>query len=788
MLMPLAFAAPPQTISYQGYLTNPAGTPVNSAVVMTFKLYNVAVGGAALYAELQPSIAVSNGNFNAVIGALSPIPLPFDQPYWLAVTINADAEMTPRQPLASTPYAFHALSLDSAATVAGSQVSGAITSATATLPTTNLTGSISSAQIANNAVTQSKLSPVSGAAAGKVLGTDGSNLQWQTAGAGTVTSIATGSGLSGGPITGSGTISLAATQMLPAVQCALNQIPKWNGSAWTCAADDINAAGGNLTLANPSTATTGNILKGANRFIHNFGSLNTFIGENAGNFTMTGSANTVSGVNALAANTTGNFNTASGWNALAANSSGSQNTATGINALAANTTGINNTGHGANALSANVTGINNTAGGRSALASNTTGSQNTASGSSALQFNTTGAGNTANGASALAANTTGNFNSASGSGALQFNTTGYENTATGYLALQSNTTGAGNTANGNQTLANNADGGQNTATGYGALQSNTTAYSNTASGFNALNNNTTGIINTANGAYALYRNITGFSNTGIGYSALELNTTGNSNSAGGSGALQFNTTGSSNTATGYLALQSNTSGNGNTAIGGEALTVNTTGFDNIAVGFGALQRNLTGNSNIGVGPLAGALLTTGSNNIDIGNAGAAGESGTIRIGRVGDQFLAYIAGIYNAPALANGATVYVEPDGRLGTNPSSRRFKDNITDMNAASSALMNLRPVTFHYKTDQHPSGRTLQYGLIAEEVAEVYPGLIVHSADGEIDAVAYQHLPPMLLNEFQKQQRTIAAQAVELAQQRAKTDMLERKLLNIEAMLAGR
>ena len=82
----------------------------------------------------------------------------------------------------------------------------------------------------------------------------------------------------------------------------------------------------------------------------------------------------------------------------------------------------------------------------------------------------------------------------------------------------------------------------------------------------------------------------------------------------------------------------------------------------------------------------------------------------------------------------------------------------------------MNLRPVTFHYKSDKSPSGRTLQYGLIAEEVAEVYPGLVAHSADGQIETVMYQFLPPMLLNEYQKQQRVIDTQQRTIdAQQRA-------------------
>ena len=194
-------AAPPQTINYQGYLTNPGGTAVNSAVVMTFKLYNVASGGSALWTETQTSVAVSNGNFNAVLGSQVPIPLPFDVPYWLTVTINADGEMSPRQPLAASPYAFRAASLDGVATITGAQITGTISAA-----------------------------------------------------------------------------NLAVTQQLPAVACAANQIAKWNGSAWTCAADNVGGSvtsivagaglsGGTITTSgtiavDPASATlTGNFLK-----------------------------------------------------------------------------------------------------------------------------------------------------------------------------------------------------------------------------------------------------------------------------------------------------------------------------------------------------------------------------------------------------------------------------------------------------------------------------------------------------------------------------------------------
>lgn len=112
-----AFAAPPQTLNYQGYLTNPTGTPTNGTVQMIFRLYSAASGGVALYTETQLSVAVTNGSFNAVIGTVTPITLPlvpFDVPYWLSVAVNADAEMIPRQPLASSAYAFRAATLDAA--------------------------------------------------------------------------------------------------------------------------------------------------------------------------------------------------------------------------------------------------------------------------------------------------------------------------------------------------------------------------------------------------------------------------------------------------------------------------------------------------------------------------------------------------------------------------------------------------------------------------------------------------------------------------------------------------
>src|SRR4029434_6661070 len=99
---------------------------------------------------------------------------------------------------------------------------------------------------------------------------------------------------------------------------------------------------GNLDL-DPSTATAGNITKNGSLFLHNFGTENTFLGQNAGNLTTTGfGGNTGLGINALTSTTSGNNNTAAGRNALSANTTGSNNTAIGDSALVSNTTGTRN--------------------------------------------------------------------------------------------------------------------------------------------------------------------------------------------------------------------------------------------------------------------------------------------------------------------------------------------------------------------------------------------------------------------------------------------------------------
>jgi uncharacterized coiled-coil protein SlyX len=339
-----------------------------------------------------------------------------------------------------------------------------------------------------------------------------------------------------------------------------------------------------------------------------------------------------------------------------------------------------------------------------------------------------------------------------------------ENTAEGDNALFSLADGYSNTAVGFQALYSNTDGYSNTANGANALVSNTTGFQNTATGVNAMVSNTTGFSNMANGDYALYSNTTGNNNTASGASALYGNTTGNNNTADGYLTLTNNSTGRSNTASGFTALYNNTTGIYNTAIGLNSLFSNTTGSNNTASGLNALYGNSSGVNNIAVGYSAGSNLTTGSNNIDLGNSGIAAEANTIRIGTVGTQQAAFIAGI-SGKTVAGGVGVVIDTQGRLGTIVSSERFKDGIKPMDKASEAILSLKPVTFQYNKALDPQGIP-QFGLVAEQVAKVNPDLVARDEEGKPYTVRYEAVNAMLLNEFLKEHKRAQEQGAAIVE----------------------
>ena len=374
------------------------------------------------------------------------------------------------------------------------------------------------------------------------------------------------------------------------------------------------------------------------------------------------------------------------------------------------------------------------------------------------------------------------FNTRYGESALANNVSRY-GTATGYLALSQNTNGLANTATGAFALTANTTGGFNTATGGGALENNLTGWSNTATGVNALLKNTDGGGNTATGQEALRSNTTGWQNTATGVGALRSNTEGIDNVAYGARSLRANTTGLNNTSVGAFSMGFNETGIENTALGQSALRIGT-GSRNTAIGASALWSATGGDRNIALGWFAGYDIADGGFNIAIGNRGTPFDSNTIRIGNANHQrtFVAGVEGVMTG--IPDAVTVVIDSNGQLGTVNSSARYKEDINVMGDASERLLSLNPVTFHYKQAYTNGEKPVEYGLIAEEVAQVFPELVVFDQDNQPQTVKYRLLSSLLLNELQKQNRELdslsgqVAEIEDLKMQIAELDQLVRKM----------
>lgn len=399
-------------------------------------------------------------------------------------------------------------------------------------------------------------------------------------------------------------------------------------------------------------------------------SLNTLIGLNAGNLTLSGSENTGFGQNVLNSLTSGDLNTIVGSAAGQSITSGNNNTLIGSDC-------------GSNYVSSE--------------------SRNTLVGSE-ISGIAGEIGIVRIGSPSLTGNN--NFNTFVGTGSGNNTYTpssAQANTGIGCASLRS-ITGGGLGSSGN------------TALGYNSLGSYTA--SNTAPFTGG---------NTAVGSECLAALTTGSTNTAVGWTAMQLATTGNQNTALGDGTLSQLTTGSYNTALGAIA---GVDPSGPTGI--------TTGSNNTLIGY-----------NAGVNYTAGE-----SSNIIIMNAGVNGEDHVMRIGTsgsgTGQVNKTFVAGVRGTTTDNNNAiAVLIDSAGQLGTVSSSKRYKENIADMDSYSNNLLNLRPVVFNYKNDESKSRR---FGLIAEEVAELFPYLVATDENGHPESVKYHEIAAILLNEVQK------------------------------------
>jgi hypothetical protein len=319
--------------------------------------------------------------------------------------------------------------------------------------------------------------------------------------------------------------------------------------------------------------------------------------------------------------------------------------------------------------------------------------------------------------------------------------------------------------------------GFNTAEGQNALFSLTTGSANTAVGWFSLWGNTEGSFNTAAGAGTLLFN-TADANTAFGAAALLFNTTGFNNTAVGAAALLNNTQGDSNVAVGSQALNKNTEGGNNNAVGFLALFSNTTGGGNNAVGEVALFSNVTGHDNTAIGDSAGGNIT-GSYNVCIGSGveGVAGENNTTRISNIYATVQPVVG--------TDPDVVSVNSTGRLGRgNVSSRRYKHEIKPMEKASELLYSLIPVSFRYNKEYDVT-QTLAFGLIAEEVAEVYPDLVGRNPEGQPESVRYEQINAMLLNEFLNEHGRGEEQDCRIQEQETTIAELRSEIRNLAALV---
>jgi len=151
------------TISYQGRLADSSGNPITtSGVGMEFRLYNTDTGGSPLWEEPHTAVPVEDGLFHVLLGSTNPIPVSLlanNSTLWLGIKVGSDSEMTPREQIASVPYAMMASTVANGAITTEKIADEAVTQAKlgADVSLEPADGSVTTAKIADGAVTSAKL-------------------------------------------------------------------------------------------------------------------------------------------------------------------------------------------------------------------------------------------------------------------------------------------------------------------------------------------------------------------------------------------------------------------------------------------------------------------------------------------------------------------------------------------------------------------------------------------------------------------------------------------------------
>ncbi len=449
---------------------------------------------------------------------------------------------------------------------------------------------------------------------------------------------------------------------------------------------DTTIQAGNINLASTlSSGLVGIIKVNSINFIHSFGTGNTFVGEAAGNLTLTTANalfNTGIGYHCLQSLTDGTINTAVGISALQAVSTGSQNSAFGFQPLASLTTGTGNCAYGTVSLNSLVGGSDNICYGDGTLSGMTGGSRNIAIGDGTGQaYNAAQSDNILIGGSLLGdvadANTL--RIGISGSGNYQQNRcfiAGIDGVNVGSTAKVV-TMGTAGTVDQLGTVVITAGTGISVTPGANTISiavdgsvvgetitgNSGGALSPTAGNWNIVTANSTPKF--VGGGSTLTLDFS-LSNLILGNNGSSI-TIGAANDGFGSGVLQSITSGSSNTAMGNASLQNVTIGSQTTAYGASSGTAINTGGNNTLIGFQSGLLLQSGNSNVALGYQSGSAWGAAvSNNIAIGTVASVADSARIRIGTNGTHTTAFIAGI-DTVNVGSVAKVVTMASDQLGT-------------------------------------------------------------------------------------------------------------------------
>ena len=828
----------PNLIRYSSMLKNPQGMPlVSSTVGVTFAIYKQPDGGAPVWLETQNVTTDANGNYSVLLGSTAAIGLPSDlfsqqEQRWLGVQVEGETEQA-RVLMVSVPYAFKAHEAD---TLGGKSVSdfvlvtpansASISGAGSLAITASNSSSSSAANSGANYASSSGPTNFSGTTTDQIVGVTQSGTGVAinaTAASKAVVGTATdpsataygvqgvATGTAGVGLIGTATSTTGFTYGLRGTSSStsgtgVRGIDNATSGSTTGVSGYVNSVAGTAGVFN--NAAGGNILVGQNNGATEF--------TVDGNGNVTGSGNlTGSQLISTVANGTAPLQVTSTTVAPNLNASLLQGHPASDFALANSVvssfngrtgTVVPTSGDYNFSLLSGTLGSSQLSGAYSnAVTLSNTGSTYYGDGSHLTGVvGGTGTANylpiwaTANSvmSSVIYQDSSGKVGVGTTTPQVNLDVNGKINSATTYGIGESTVLSIGTSADNNLFLgvgagaSNEAGSGKNNMfSGFESGFSNTTGTGNTFVGFNAGYNNTTGSNNTFIGRAAGSGNTGGAQNTFTGSEAGQNNT--------GTFAIRnvfdgyqagYNNIGGYNVFSGYQAGYNNT-GDGNVFSGDRAGYSNTGGVVNTAIGDQAGYSLIAGYGNIFIGQLAGFNNTNGSFNVYVGNSGCNSpctESGAIRIGDPSSQSATWIAGISGSTS-SGGIPVLVNGNGRLGTMSSSVRFKEQVRDMSDSTSALMKLRPVTFLYKPEYADGERTLQYGLIAEEVAKVYPELVAYDNDGQPYAVRYQYLSTMLLNEMQKQYRRTEAQTEIIEAQAKKIEQLEERLSRLEELLVN-